>query len=113
MKHSDKQGRTLRILTYNVHRWLGTDRQISPNRITDVIASCNPDIVALQEVRVGRVRPGEIDQFRPRSMKSSFRRLWARLTGSEHARFLRAIEKRDVGRWAAEQGIALERPKES
>ena len=62
MKHSDKQGRTLRILTYNVHRWLGTDRQISPNRITDVIASCNPDIVALQEVRVGRVRPGEIDQ---------------------------------------------------
>lgn len=62
MKHSDKQGQTLRILTYNVHRWLGTDRQISPNRVTDVIASCNPDIVALQEVRVGRVRPGEIDQ---------------------------------------------------
>lgn len=24
-----------------------------------------------------------------------------------------AIERRDVGRWAAEQGIALERPKES
>ena len=24
-----------------------------------------------------------------------------------------AIEKRDVGRWAAEQGIALERPKDS
>jgi hypothetical protein len=23
------------------------------------------------------------------------------------------IEKRDVGRWAAEQGIALERPKEA
>ena len=62
MKHSDKQGRTLRILTYNVHRWLGTDRQISPQRIAEVIASCNPDIVALQEVRVGRVRAGEIDQ---------------------------------------------------
>jgi endonuclease/exonuclease/phosphatase family metal-dependent hydrolase len=62
LKHSDKQGRTLRILTYNVHRWLGTDRQISPSRIADVIASCDPDIVALQEVRVGRVRSGEIDQ---------------------------------------------------
>jgi hypothetical protein len=24
-----------------------------------------------------------------------------------------AIEKRDVGRWASEQGIALERPKDS
>ncbi len=62
MKHSDKQGRTLRILTYNVHRWLGTDRQISPTRIAEVIAACDPDIVALQEVRVGRVRAGEVDQ---------------------------------------------------
>ncbi|MBB4039443.1 endonuclease/exonuclease/phosphatase family metal-dependent hydrolase [Microvirga flocculans] len=62
MKHSEKQGRSLRILTYNVHRWLGTDRQISPGRIAEVIASCDPDVVALQEVRVGRVRAGEIDQ---------------------------------------------------
>jgi endonuclease/exonuclease/phosphatase family metal-dependent hydrolase len=51
-----------RILTYNVHRWLGTDRQIAPGRIAEVIASCEPDIVALQEVRVGRVRPGSADQ---------------------------------------------------
>lgn len=62
MKHSDNPGQTLRILTYNVHRWLGTDRQISPTRIAEVIASCQPDIVALQEVRVGRVRAGEVDQ---------------------------------------------------
>jgi endonuclease/exonuclease/phosphatase family metal-dependent hydrolase len=51
-----------RILTYNVHRWLGTDRQIAPGRITDVIGLCEPDIVALQEVRVGRTRPGSVDQ---------------------------------------------------
>jgi endonuclease/exonuclease/phosphatase family metal-dependent hydrolase len=51
-----------RILTYNVHRWLGTDRQVSPGRIAEVIASCEPDIVALQEVRVGRVKPGGADQ---------------------------------------------------
>src|SRR4051812_25924729 len=51
-----------RILTYNVHRWMGTDRRIAPGRIADVIASCEPDIVALQEVRVGRSRPGAIDQ---------------------------------------------------
>src|SRR3712207_1721512 len=50
-----------RILTYNVHRWLGTDRQIAPGRIAEVIASCEPDIVALQEVRVGRTKTG-IDQ---------------------------------------------------
>jgi endonuclease/exonuclease/phosphatase family metal-dependent hydrolase len=62
LKQSDKPGRTFRILTYNVHRWLGTDRKISPTRIAEVIASCEPDIVALQEVRVGRSRPGEEDQ---------------------------------------------------
>jgi endonuclease/exonuclease/phosphatase family metal-dependent hydrolase len=62
LTQSDKPGRTFRILTYNVHRWLGTDRKISPTRIAEVIASCEPDIVALQEVRVGRSRPGEVDQ---------------------------------------------------
>jgi endonuclease/exonuclease/phosphatase family metal-dependent hydrolase len=24
-----------RILTYNVHRWLGTDRQVAPGRIAE------------------------------------------------------------------------------
>lgn len=51
-----------RILTYNVHRWLGTDRQIAPDRTAEVIASCEADIVALQEVRVGRAVPGRVDQ---------------------------------------------------
>jgi endonuclease/exonuclease/phosphatase family metal-dependent hydrolase len=59
---TDKHGPMARILTYNVHRWMGTDRQIAPGRIADVIASCEPDIVALQEVRVGRARTGAIDQ---------------------------------------------------
>ncbi len=62
MNHSDKQGRPFRILTYNVHRWLGTDRKISPMRIAEVIAACEADVVALQEVRVGRTKAGEIDQ---------------------------------------------------
>jgi endonuclease/exonuclease/phosphatase family metal-dependent hydrolase len=62
LKHSDKQGRSIRVLTYNVHRWLGTDRKIAPARIAEVIASCDPDIVALQEVRVGRVHTGASDQ---------------------------------------------------
>lgn len=53
---------TARILTYNVHRWLGTDRQVAPGRIAEVIASCRPDVVALQEVRVGRVGSGGVDQ---------------------------------------------------
>jgi endonuclease/exonuclease/phosphatase family metal-dependent hydrolase len=51
-----------RILTYNVRRCLGRDGRISPARVAEVIASCRPDVVALQELDVGRARSGGIDQ---------------------------------------------------
>jgi endonuclease/exonuclease/phosphatase family metal-dependent hydrolase len=51
-----------RILTYNVHRCLGTDRRLDVARVADVIAARRPDIVALQEVDVGRARSGGVDQ---------------------------------------------------
>jgi endonuclease/exonuclease/phosphatase family metal-dependent hydrolase len=49
-------------LTYNVHRCLGVDGVLSPRRIAGVIAACRPDIVALQELDVGRARTGRVDQ---------------------------------------------------
>jgi endonuclease/exonuclease/phosphatase family metal-dependent hydrolase len=49
-------------MTYNVHGCRGRDRQYSPQRIADVIASARPDIVALQELDVGRARSGSVDQ---------------------------------------------------
>lgn len=52
----------LRVLTYNVHSCIGTDRKIDPARIADVIAACRPDIVGLQELDVGRRRTGGVDQ---------------------------------------------------
>ncbi len=51
-----------RILTYNVHRCVGTDRRLDVGRVADVIASLEPDIVALQELDVGRARTGGVDQ---------------------------------------------------
>lgn len=51
-----------RVLTYNVHRCVGVDGLLSPQRISRVIASCQPDIVALQELDVRRSRTGGIDQ---------------------------------------------------
>jgi endonuclease/exonuclease/phosphatase family metal-dependent hydrolase len=51
-----------RILTYNVHRCLGRDGHLSPARIAEVIAACEADIVALQELDIGRVRSGGVDQ---------------------------------------------------
>lgn len=59
---SVRHKRSLRLLTYNVHRCLGTDDVLSPQRIADVIAACEPDIVALQELDVNRPRTGGIDQ---------------------------------------------------
>lgn len=51
-----------RILTYNVHRCVGTDRRLDVGRVAEVIASLQPDIVALQELDVGRARTGGVDQ---------------------------------------------------
>jgi endonuclease/exonuclease/phosphatase family metal-dependent hydrolase len=51
-----------RIVTYNVHRCVGVDRRLDVGRVAEVIAAQSPDIVALQELDVGRPRSGGIDQ---------------------------------------------------
>jgi endonuclease/exonuclease/phosphatase family metal-dependent hydrolase len=51
----------LRVMTYNVHSCKGRDGKIRPERIAAVVARYQPDVVALQEVRVGAVdQPGAI-----------------------------------------------------
>lgn len=52
----------LRIMTYNVHSCLGMDGKLSASRIARVIAQSDADIVALQELDVGRMRSGLADQ---------------------------------------------------
>lgn len=54
--------RTIRILSYNVHSCVGTDRRLDPGRVADMIAQIAPDIIGLQELDVGRKRSGGIDQ---------------------------------------------------
>src|SRR5579863_10680298 len=51
-----------RIVTYNVHRCVGADSRLDVGRVADVIAALEPDIVALQELDVGRARTGGVDQ---------------------------------------------------
>lgn len=62
-----------RILTYNVHRCLGTDRRLDVARIAAVIADCEPDVVCLQELDVGRTRSGGVDQAREIARRLSMR----------------------------------------
>ena len=52
----------LRLLTYNVHRCIGVDGRLSPQRVAEAIAIAEPDIVALQELDVRRARTGGVDQ---------------------------------------------------
>jgi endonuclease/exonuclease/phosphatase family metal-dependent hydrolase len=66
----------LRILTYNIHSGRGADGRHDLQRIVAVIAAEEPDIVALQEVDVGRRRSGGVDQAheiaRRLGMKANF-----------------------------------------
>lgn len=55
-------GDSIRIMTYNVHSCIGMDGRCSPERIARVIARYNPDVVALQELDVGRSRTLGMDQ---------------------------------------------------
>ena len=52
----------LRLMTYNVHRCVGTDRALDVERVAEVIAAENPDVVALQELDVLRRRTKTVDQ---------------------------------------------------
>lgn len=54
--------KTFRIMTYNVHSCVGMDGKLSPLRIARVIEQFNPDIVALQELDIGRKRSEHKDQ---------------------------------------------------
>lgn len=52
----------LRLMTYNTHGCSGMDGRVSPRRIARVIREQTPDIVALQELDLGRRRSRAEDQ---------------------------------------------------
>ena len=54
---------TLRVLTYNIHHAEGLDRRLDVARVAAVIQRLQPDLVALQEVDIGTVRAGGIDEL--------------------------------------------------
>jgi endonuclease/exonuclease/phosphatase family metal-dependent hydrolase len=52
----------LRVMTYNIRAGRGIDDRIDLGRTAGVIASFEPDVVALQEVDCGQPRSGAVDQ---------------------------------------------------
>jgi endonuclease/exonuclease/phosphatase family metal-dependent hydrolase len=52
----------VRLMTYNVHGCSGMDGRVSPRRVAHVIRGQMPDVVALQELDLGRRRSRAEDQ---------------------------------------------------
>jgi len=61
-RHARADNRVLRVMTYNVHSCVGMDGKLDAERIARVIARARPDVVALQELDVGRARTESMDQ---------------------------------------------------
>src|SRR5438477_1998403 len=49
-RHEVMIRKTLRVVTYNIHRCRGLDGRTLPHRAIDVLRSLDADIIALQEV---------------------------------------------------------------
>lgn len=54
----------LRLATYNIHRAIGVDRRFRPDRIVEILADHDPDLVLLQEVDEGAPRSREVNLAR-------------------------------------------------
>lgn len=57
--HIREAEQVLRIASYNIHRSIGTDKKLDPERIRGVLTGLNADIIALQEVDSGIHSKGE------------------------------------------------------
>ena len=51
----------LRLLTYNIHRAIGVDREFVPERIVEILRHHDADVVLLQEVDRGAPRSDHLD----------------------------------------------------
>ncbi len=54
----------LRVMTYNVHACVGMDGRHDIDRVAQVIAAANPDVVCLQELDHGNTRSEKLHQAR-------------------------------------------------
>jgi endonuclease/exonuclease/phosphatase family metal-dependent hydrolase len=87
---------TSRIMTYNIQQCRGSDGQIIPDRILNVIADAAPDIVALQEL--GTVHHADILPYLAERLGLD---AYRDVTGGSLAYLsffpLRAVQKHDLG----------------
>ncbi len=66
--------RSLRIVTYNIHKCRGMDARVRPERVAAVLAELDADVIALQEVVRGKKEKDQLTVI-------------AKATGAKHYRF--------------------------
>ncbi len=54
----ERPSETISVVSYNIHRFVGTDRRFDPERIARVIHECRAEIVGLQEIDTHFYRNG-------------------------------------------------------
>lgn len=98
----------LRVMTYNVHGCVGLDFQWSEKRIAEVIRSFDPDIVALQELDLGRRRSGSVDQAGIIADILGFDRFFFPVMRKDEEHYGDAI----LSRWPIQRKITMQLPSE-
>lgn len=70
-----REVKRFRVVTYNIHKCVGIDRRLRPERIVEVLGEIDADIIALQEVLCIQGRESEDDQahFVARELGLDFR----------------------------------------
>ncbi|MFC3193899.1 endonuclease/exonuclease/phosphatase family protein [Marinicella sediminis] len=53
--------KTIKVVSYNIHRAIGIDRKFAPERIIEILQTINADVVMLQEVDEGVPRSNELN----------------------------------------------------
>ena len=65
---SDSSLTSLTVATYNIHRCIGVDGNVEPERIADILEQIDADIIALQEVvSLGDEREGMLGELAKRT----------------------------------------------
>ena len=60
--YQDDRDFTLKVMTYNIKSCMNKGRKVDPDSIAQAVSFLKPDIIALQEVDVGKKRSGFMDQ---------------------------------------------------
>ena len=55
----------LRVVSYNIHRAIGTDRRFRPDRVARILSSPEADVLLLQQVDLGVPRSRRLAMSAP------------------------------------------------